>query len=333
MLALQYDSEKSTPKYQQVINSIISEIEKGNFKKADRLPAINELCEAYSLSKVTVERAYMHLKKRGYIAHTKGKGYYVEAKEERVKILLVFNKLSYYKKMIYYGLLEVLSSQAKVDLQVHHYDPRILNEIIDEKAGKYDYYVIMPHFLEDTEEEEYLDVIKRIPANKLLLLDKDITGLPNKYMAVFQDFEKDIYGSLQLVYDLLEKYKEIIFIFPGNSNHPVEIIDGAKKFCKEHQVKFTVVDNIGPLTKGAAYITIEEEELGSLIKKIRLAKYKMGKDVGIISFNETVMKELLDITVFTTDFAEMGRVTGQLLLSPEMKKIRNSFSVIRRKSL
>jgi DNA-binding LacI/PurR family transcriptional regulator len=235
--------------------------------------------------------------------------------------------------MIYYGLLEVLSNQAKVDLQVHHYNPRILNEIIDEKAGKYDYYVIMPHFLEDTAEEEYLDVIKRIPANKLLLLDKDITGIQTKYMAVFQDFEKDIYASLQLVHDLLKKYKEIIFIFPGNSNHPAEIIDGAKKFCKEHRIKFTVVDTIGPLTKEAAYITIEEEELGSLIKKVRLAKYKMGKDIGIISFNETVMKELLDITVFTTDFVEMGRVTGRLLLSPEMKKIRNSFSVIRRKSL
>lgn len=87
------------------------------------------------------------------------------------------------------------------------------------------------------------------------------------------------------------------------------------------------------MEKGTLYIAIEEEELGLVIKKIRKTNYLMGVNVGVVSFNETVMKELLAITVFTTDFTEMGRIAGRLLLSPDFKHFRNSFAVIRRSSL
>jgi DNA-binding LacI/PurR family transcriptional regulator len=60
---------------------------------------------------------------------------------------------------------------------------------------------------------------------------------------------------------------------------------------------------------------------------------KLGQDVGVISFNETTLKELLEITVITTDFETMGRTAAALLLDKKQIKIKNPFYTIRRKSL
>ena len=67
-------------------------------------------------------------------------------KEEKLKILFIFNKISSYKKNTYYSFLQTLGNRAKVDIQVHHYDAVLFKEIIEQKLGKYHYYVVMPHF-------------------------------------------------------------------------------------------------------------------------------------------------------------------------------------------
>jgi len=71
---------------------------------------------------------------------------------------------------------------------------------------------------------------------------------------------------------------------------------------------------IDDLKKGAVYIVLTENDLADLIKGARIIRCELGKDIGVISFNETVFKELLDITVITTDFEEMGRKTAELML-------------------
>jgi DNA-binding transcriptional regulator YhcF (GntR family) len=323
-------------KFQQIIDSVIDDIQTGKLKNNDRLPSMNELCERDGLSKATIQRAFMHLKKKGYITNMAGKGFCVVDKDkQKLKVLLIFNKISYYKKLIYYGILEILTENARVDLQIHHYDVAILNNILLETAGKYDYYVVMPHFYYETPNKNYLDVIANIPQHKLLLLDKDTEGLKGNYMAVYQDFENDTYNALVSVSDMFVKYDRVVIIVPADSNHPLEIIDGVRKFAELIGKKFAVGNNAEHENPepGTAYIVIEETELAELIKKIRQTSYGLGKDIGIISFNETVLKELMDITVFTTDFTEMGRIVGGLLLNDQCRKIKMPFSVLKRGSL
>ena len=73
--------------------------------------------------------------------------------------------------------------------------------------------------------------------------------------------------------------------------------------------------------------------LAELIKKSRSSQLTLGKDIGVISFNETALKELLDITVITTDFEKMGRTAATLLINNERIKVKNPFYMIRRGSL
>jgi hypothetical protein len=87
------------------------------------------------------------------------------------------------------------------------------------------------------------------------------------------------------------------------------------------------------LQRGTAYIVITESDLTLLIKKVRSSDHHLLKDVGILSFNETVFKELLDITVITTDFENLGRNTAQMIVSGAIKQVKNPYLLIHRNSL
>ena len=65
------------PKYKQVVDLIISDIEAGIFKQGQRIPSINETSEELLISRDTVEKAYVHLRKKGILSSVRGKGYFV----------------------------------------------------------------------------------------------------------------------------------------------------------------------------------------------------------------------------------------------------------------
>ena len=136
----------------------------------------------------------MELKKQNYISSSPGKGYFVVGKKEtKLRVLLVFNKLSSYKKIVYEAIIETLGNKAKVDLQIHYYDPHILKEIIDTSLGKYHYYLIMPHFFQHSKKKDYLPILNSIPTNELFLLDKKISGLEGNVMGIYQNFKYMIF--------------------------------------------------------------------------------------------------------------------------------------------
>ncbi|MGE5520869.1 MAG: GntR family transcriptional regulator [Candidatus Dadabacteria bacterium] len=323
-------------KVEQIVNAFVSEIDCGRMENGARLPSINQFSSKNNVGRDTIEKAYNKLKKRGYIASYAGRGYFVlRKKTDELRVLLIFNKLSSFKKIIYESLVEVLGPAAKVDLQMHHYDPRVLREIIEANLGKYDYYLIMPHFFWHSEVEEYKKIIRMVPSHELILIDKDIGQLRSPHKAVFQDFKSDIYRALQSLSSSIKKYQSVTLVFPPNIHHPKEIIEGTELFCSKKQLPFRMIDRIQneKLCRGNIYIITEEDDLAILLKYIRTSDLEIGKDIGIISFNETIFKELLDITVITTDFQQMGRTAASLILKEECVQVRNPFNVIKRGSL
>ncbi|MGY0037553.1 GntR family transcriptional regulator [Pedobacter sp. NJ-S-72] len=61
------DAYSITPKYLQLINSILQGIQSGQIKKNDVLPSINEFSYALETARSTIERAYNELKKMGLV--------------------------------------------------------------------------------------------------------------------------------------------------------------------------------------------------------------------------------------------------------------------------
>ena len=336
MYKLNLNTNDKTPKYKQIIQSVIADIERNVLRKNEQLPSISELSEEYYLARDTVEKAYRELRERGFITSVQGKGYYVNSGEsKKMKILLIFNKLSSYKKLIYYAFLKVLGDKASVDLQIHHYNTRLFEEIIDKNLGKYNYYVVMPHFFPETDKSLAVKILEKIPINELVILDKYLPDFKHECLTVYQDFERDVSEALENAQDLLSKYQRIVLVFPSDGNYPIEIVRGVRYFCVNSQKEFVIRESVENeiLQAQTTYVVVEETDLAELVKKARMSSFILGKDIGIISFNETTLKELLGITVITTDFETMGRTAAALLLDNIKIKVKNPFYMIRRETL
>jgi DNA-binding transcriptional regulator YhcF (GntR family) len=326
----------SISKIEQIVFAIKRDIEKGVLAKNSLLPSINVFSKEYKVARDTIEKAYNQLKEEGLVGSRRGKGYFVIGKADtQLKVLLIFNKLSSYKRMIYDAILETLGKKAKVDLQIHFYNPRILKDIIASNLGKYHYYVVMPHFFLNANKQECKAILQSIPDKELILLDKNFPGLSRNTTAIYQDFENDIFTALHGAGKLLKKYHTIELLLDESDHHPQELKIGIKRYCQEQDIlmKVTSRTSLNAVQKKTVYIVTTEDDLALVVKQARMAKMELGKDIGIISFNESVLKELLDITVVTTNFKEMGVSTANCILKGEPRKIVNPFSLIQRGSL
>lgn len=335
---LSIDLKSKVPKYVQVVNAITNAIRYGNLKIGEKILSINELSDEYGLSRSTVEKGYNILREKGTIIPIKGKGYYVhnEAIDAPVRVLLLFNKISNYKKQTYHAIIKNLGANAVVDLKIHHFNVKILRSLVEDSLNDYDYIVIMPFFYENP--AEALKIIKTIPPHKLIILDKKIQHADLKCGCVYQDFENDIVEALEQALDLLKKYNRLYLVHSAAAQNVPEIVTGYRNFCLQNAFKAQVIPEISvctTVTKGDAYILIEETDLANLIKICRSNNLQPGKDIGIVSYNETALKEILldGITVISTDHVKMGETAAGLILSNSKKSIKNPFVLIRRNSL
>lgn len=332
------DANRRTPKYLQIVNSITKAIKQGHFKKGDKLYSINELSNEYFLSRDTVQKAYDLLEKDRIIEGIRGKGFYINRTDivNSYRVLLLFNKISNYKRMIYNSFLQTLGKKATVDLKIYHSNTKLFTDIVESNLGEYDYYVIMPHFYEDV--EDAYKVISKIPGEQLIVLDKDLTYPVEDYAAVYQDFQKDIGEALETGIDTLRKYKKLTLVFPKMPFYPHEIALGFRNFCLQNSFDFRIINEINlgdAIHEEEAYIVIEETDLANLIKNCQSAKLEAGKDIGIISYNDTPLKEILldGISVVSTDHAKMGETAAKLILENRRERIKNPFTLIQRNSL
>jgi len=339
------DDKSSKPKYKQIVDAIIAKISEGSLKVGEKIPSINELSEDSYLSRDTVEKAYRQLKEKKVIVSVKGKGYYTTKTEliSKVNVFFLINKLSSYKMRLYNSFVNNMGTNAHINLFIYHCDESLFLNLINKHLGGYDYYIVMSHFKDDqmkyiNSTNKVIDAINKIPTNKLILLDNQFSQISGNYVNIYQDFKLDIYDALNKGIDKLSKYKKLILVYPTKSVYPYpkNIILGFKKFCVEHFFNFEVIDTIYKDMEFEApecFIVIDETDLVFLVRQTRQKKLILGKEIGIISYNDTPLKDLLDITVMCTDFKQMGKITAEMILQNKKEKLRNNFTFIDRSSL
>jgi DNA-binding transcriptional regulator YhcF (GntR family) len=334
---IQIDEFSSTPKYQQLANCILTGIQKDLFKKGAIMPSINEISFEFDISRMTVEKGYNYLKNLGVLDSVPGKGYYIKNTEyqQDLKIFLLFNKLSAHKKIIYDTFVETLGDKAAIDFYIYNNDFNLFRKLITNRKEDYTHIVIIPHFIEN--EEKAYELIDTLPKEKLILMDKMIPRISGNFAAVYENFGKDIYNALLQAIDSLQKYKTLKLIFPDHSYFSKDIINGFVSFCSDHAFEYKILSTIAneKIITGDVYINLMEDDLVLLIEKIIDEKINLGKDVGIISYNETPMKRLLlnGLTTISTDFNAMGVTAAHLILQNNKELIENPFTLTMRKSL
>lgn len=326
------DTKSGIPKYKQIVLSIEKAIAENRLKKNDKLPSINKISLEYSLSRDTVLLGYEELKKRGIIYAILGKGYYVKSVEISFeqRIFLLFDELNIFKEDIYNSFLQTINNTAQIEIFFHHFNIEMFKKLINESNGNYSKYIIMPNNLVGVS-----NIIKALPKEDVYMLDQTNSDLKD-YPSVHQNFIKDIYQALLKGKHLIDKYQKLILIFPG-FREPIGMKIGFKKFCLDFSFQNEIITDFNnrKIEKNVVYIIPNDRDLVNVIEKSKLQNLKLGDDFGIISYNETPFKKIVEngITTISTDFIAMGKILAELVLSKNKVQIENKSELIIRNSL
>ncbi|GAA3611592.1 GntR family transcriptional regulator [Flavivirga amylovorans] len=329
---IKINKNTKVPKYKQIIVSIEDAILSGALQKGDQIPSINSIKNKHKLSRDTVLMAFNELKNRGIIQSIVGKGYYVASENVDVtqKIFLLFDELNSFKEDLYNSFLEHLGGNIQVDIFFHHFNKNVFSKLINDNVGDYNYYVIMPANLTNTNED-----VKKLPKDKVYILDQVHDDLL-EYSAIYQNFEKVIFYNLSKALPLIKKYKKIILIF-SEDKQPQSMLKGFNSFCKESKMPFEIINSLTgrTLKKGELYVMPDDKSLLRIIKKMKSNNLLLAKDIGVISYNDTLLKEIVEggITTISTDFYIMGQRLAEMILNKEKVKVENPNRLIIRNSL
>lgn len=324
--------KSGTPKYKQIIASIEERISTGVLKKGDKLPSLNKIKDQHLLSRDTVLTAFNELKNRGIIHSVVGKGYYVSTENINIeqKIFLLFDELNSFKEDLYNSFLQSLGDNIQVDIFFHHFNKKVFTKLVNDNIGDYSYYIIMPANLEGTE-----NIIGNLPKDKVYILDQLHDSL-SEYAAIYQNFEKDIYEGLSSILMNINHYKKVILLF-SEEKQPKGILKGFQRFCNQYHINFEVTASIKNRSPklGEVYIVLDDKNLIRVIKKIKEKNLILAEDVGIVSVNDSLLKEIVEggITTISTDFNLMGLRLAKMILNNEKLKIENPSRLILRKSI
>ena len=333
------DINSQVPVYKQLIKSIQDLISEGKYKKGDFIPSMNEMAGELDISKETVKKAYSILREKGIVESSHGKGFYVtDPNKNNIKILLLFDKISTYKQVLYSSFVTNIGDVSEITIRLHNQDIDLFEHFINENLDNYDYYIVTPHFpLTPNIRKKTVKILKRIPNRKLILLDNHITELPGNFGSAYQDFEHDIEDGLNRNIDILKRFKMLKVYSTKGSMYASLIEKGIERSCLKNNMPFEIhkVIDTNKIEKQEVFLILNSQLDNELIQLVKAAKQKdfvIGKDIGIISYNESPINEIIldGLSVFSTDFKQMGKLAAKMIKEKSVKKVKCDFSLIRR---
>ena len=286
------------------------------------------------VARQTVVQAYKHLKLHGLIESSKTRGFFVQTNNtsQRLRVLVLFNIMSASKELIYQSIEKELKDRAHIELFFHNYNFEVFETIIRTRADMFHYFIVMPHH-----DPAAIPVLQFIPPEKLILIDRPLQEPIEGVSSIHQDFKMDVFEALLREKKRIMKYKRIVLLFPDEKNLPAGIKDGVKKFGTGQKMPVVLATTADKklLKTGTLFITSTDEQLISLIELQQQTKLKPGKDIGIISYNESPLKRILSggIATLSSDFEQMGRMAAQCILQKTTLVKRNPFKLTVRHSL
>ena len=328
-MKIHIDPQDKTPIYKQLIIQIEGAVRSGKAEPGFQLPSMNELAEEKGISRETVKKAYSILVKNGVITPKQGKGYYVNAPSNggHPKVLVVFDKFSVYKQVIFNALNEALEGRADITVVTHNQSADLLEYYLDTHLDNFDWYVVSPHFpLDSGTTKRILKLISRIPNRKLIMIDHWLKDYPGKYGAVYQDFENDVYDGLQQGAEKLARAGKLrVITLPSSLYGPV-ITRGIERFVADNSID---TEFLTPTPKtinaGDVFLILNSQldwGLADLARKAGSMNLEIGKDIFVIAYNEFPINDVVlgGLTTISTDFAQMGRLAAEMILSGVLTK-------------
>jgi DNA-binding transcriptional regulator YhcF (GntR family) len=311
------DARAGTPKYRQIAEGVVAALRTGALRKGDRLPSINEACRAYGASRDTVVKAYDLLQEQRYLSAIHGKGYFLrtDSADPRLRAFVLFDTLNAFKENVFAGLTDTVSRCADSDVCFHHFNPGLFRRLLLDARGRYDRYVVMPF-----PAPEVAEALEALEGERLLVLDIHACVPGRRTPWIVQNFDAQLVQALEQGLDRLRRYRRFILVFPPDNHDPIEIQDAFGRFGRKAGLQTSVVPRLTEhmVQAETAYLVLDDKDLVSLVKHCNATGHVLGRDVGVLSYNDTPLKEIVagGISVVSIDFYGLGVRAGQHLLDP-----------------
>ncbi len=331
ILLLEQNNDLS--KHEQLVQGVIEAIDEGVLSIGDQLPSINTMVEEVGFARKTIFKAYEELKDKGLIESRKLKGYFVISQETNLtlRMALLLYALQSFQEEFYNTFRKEMGKRYQIDVFFHHNNGTLFETILTNIKGKYGMYVIAP-----IQDQKVIPLLQDFDPKKLLIVDRHLSLGP-AYSYISQEFEEAIYDALIQLLPDIKKYNQIILLINEEIDHsPIGIQMAFERFLNEHNVKGTVKESysLGSVEKGNLYFILSDTILWLVLRDCVQKKYTIGQDIGILSQDDNVAKEIVygGITTISTDFNEMAKLAAnhikqgektQLIL-PSNLRIRNS---------
>ena len=339
-LNLNIDSSLQIPIYKQIVTNVLDGINNGTLPVGTQLPSMTELSVSHNIAKETVKKAYDYLRKEMIIDSVRGKGCYIAdtGAKRKKKILLLFDKISTYKQILYDSFQQSIHANAEITLYLHNQNIDLFAEQVASSLPYYDYFIITPHFpLEDETQKRLIKILNKIPNYKLILLDRKIDELPGNYGAVYQDFRTDVVLGLREELKSVRHFEKLCAIHGASSMYARSMKPAIQEFAQRYNINVEFHDQIpiDIIHKGYLYLVRCGQHDDTLIQLIELAqqyKYKIGKDIGIISYNDSPINKIIlnGLSCVSTDFVQMGQLAAEMINTKVFRKVHCDFKLIRR---
>lgn len=322
-------------KHDQLVMGLINAIDSKILKKGDILPSVNVMVEELGFARKTIVKAYTDLKERGIVESRNRLGYFILTTKttQTIRVALVLYAFHTFQEAFYNTFRKSLGKDIHLDIFFHHNNHQVFDSIMTSIISQYGMYVVAPIV---TRKEEIKSILTKIPPQKLLIVDR-YSKMGNEYSYVSQRFRKPMYAALLSLESTLTKYDRFHLFFKKKSDYPKGILRAFVDFMEEKNLESSILNSyeVGSVKKGTVYFSINDSDLWKIIKDCKNQNLILGKDVGIFSHNENIIKEVISggITTFSTDFKSMATLAAKFVRKRQLMHEIIPSKLIRRASL
>ena len=328
---IRVDSSLSTPIYRQIVQSVCDGIEKGRLSRNDMLPSVNSIAEQFSLARGSVFAAYNDLRSCGIIDSIPGKGYFIASTtlNQKKHIFLQFDALNERTASLYNAICRHMGEPNKVDMYFHRNNVKHFEGQIKNDAVHYNTFVVTPVINADVS-----PTLSKLPPKHLFILDTGYKEYRKEFIGVYRNPEKELSQLFHHFNSELSKYKRLFLLIP-RSDGDGAVANAFKKLAKNTGLPFELQNLASQaIKKGDAFIIYDDNCLVAVVKACRQASLRIGKDVGIISYSEHILKDGVadGITTFSTDLEAMGKTMAQMINAGGHASVEAPVNIIDRHS-
>ncbi|MDR1814695.1 MAG: GntR family transcriptional regulator [Tannerella sp.] len=296
-----------------IVEDIKQSIYQGVWKTGEKLPSVNSFIKKYGVSRVTIFRVLQELKDSGIIISKDRVGYFVSNEQETgtKRVMLCLTAFDPYHEVLYKEIVNgVNPEKVSIDVFFHHCNPDVFRSVVKDHIGYYRLYVVIPF-----RHPAVRTVLKDIPRHRLLQIARPPVVSGTSYIC--QEFHDEVLAALMKVKYRIVHYNRFTMIFSEIIRYLDEIKSAFTTFCEQVGIDYSIENEINKdmIRRGTAFFTFSDNDLIKIIEWSESKGFKLGNEMGLISYNDTPMKKIIrnGVTVISPDFQQMGRAISRFI--------------------